>query len=104
MSDREEFRLWTGLAETDGREPRGVDIDHGEYFSSSQAARELGVSRARVTSLRKSGTLMRYRLRRASHPENSGGNPWWFYLKEDVWALRADLESARRKRSTGTIG
>ena len=90
---RETFRDETGLVYSDGEEPRNIELNHGEYFSTKQAARELGISRTGVDRLRKQGTLLGFRRR--SRPGAGSGNPWWFFLKDDVMGLKYDPEYRR---------
>ncbi len=94
-TNREEFMEWRHLPEKgQGR----IDLNHGEYFSTAQTARELGIHRNCVADLRKRGVLMGYHRRWRHNARNSGGSPWWFYLKEDVWALKLDPEYTARSR------
>ena len=95
MTSREEFidehRLEEGGT-------KSLERDHGEYFSTPQVARELGISYSGVVSLRKRGVLLGYHLRKRYGPNKHHGNPWWFYLKEDVWALKLDPKYAERSK------
>ena len=88
---REHFRDETGLVAAPGN--RNIELNHGEYFSTRQVARELGISRSGVDRLRKQGTLLGFRRR--SRPGAGFGNPWWFFLKSDVFALKHDPEYRR---------
>ena len=94
-TDREQFLEWRGLV--DGG-TKNLEINHGEYFSTGQAARELGISRSCVAQLRTRGTLMGYRLRKRSNRKDLFGRPWWFFRKEDVWALKMDGEYRERSQ------
>lgn len=101
ISDAEGWRLDHGMP-GDG----GVGwVDHGEYFRGSQAAAELGISTSSVRVLRVNGRLEGHRLKCA--PGRFEDRRWWFYKKEDVWALRRDRgylgRRLRGKRAAGVV-
>lgn len=71
-------------------------VDHGIYYTTAQAAEVLGVTRTRVTRLRKEGRLKGYQnparrdRQNLYRSEPRTGNRWWFYKKMDVHDLQAD--------------
>jgi hypothetical protein len=90
------WQEWKGLA---GRAP-GRERDHGEFFSTRQAAEALGVTKGTVGKLRKRGRLPGHHMKPTS---GRTGVQWWFYRKDDVYDLLADrtyLDGRRRYRKT----
>ena len=79
---------------------KNLERNHGEFFSTRQVARELGVSPQAVHNMRRRGDLLAFRRRRPRSPESTGLRCWWFFRKEDVWALKLDQEYAERSRRT----
>ena len=77
---------------------KNLERHHGDYFSARQAARELGVKPTTVHQMRMNGTLMGYRRRRPNTLNKTGRRLWWFFLKEDVWALKEDPQYSERSR------
>ena len=89
-----EWRFENGIE----MEPGTDQKDHGEYYSTAQAARVLKVSSTAVGKLRKRGRLNGFR-----HPWKVGRyehRRWWFYKKEEVHALAEDF-TYRRLRDRG---
>ncbi len=92
-----EWRFATGI----DMEPATDSKDHGEYFSTQQAARVLRISGIAVGKLRKRGRLTGYRhLWKVGRYEH---RRWWFYKKEEVQELAADSEY-RQLRDRGKGG
>lgn len=70
------------------------EIEHGDFYSTSQVARILRVKPRRVLELRQQGRLRGYRLR--AERKDAGANPrWWFFRKEEVEEFAA--RSGRRR-------
>ncbi len=69
--------------------------DYGEYFTTSQAARVLGVSYSAVRTMRLRRRLKGYRVSRPRVAENL--QSYWFFRKEDIYALRDDSEYQKRR-------
>ncbi len=70
------------------------EVAHGDFYSTAQAARYLGVCRQRVLDLRQRGRLRGYHLRKEK--ERPGLRPrYWFFLKEEV---EEELERLKRRR------
>jgi hypothetical protein len=69
--------------------------DYGLYYTTRQAALLLGVSRNAVDWLRIRGRLTGYRHVTKYH-RKPGGNPWWFFRKDEVNRLRLSPEYRRR--------
>jgi len=88
----DERRLVKGAA-------KNLERNHGEFFSTRQVAHELGISVSAVHFLRKRGALLAFRRRRLS-PTSRASRSWWFYRKEDVWALKLNPQYAERSRRT----
>jgi hypothetical protein len=75
------------------RDPGTDRKDHGDFYSTGQAAETLRISRTALSRLRKRGKLRGYR-----HPIKIGrleDRRWWFYRKEDIDKLAADPEYIR---------
>src|SRR5207247_1396751 len=76
----------------DAKDWRGTskqtEKDYGEFFSSRQAGRILGICRGSLKSLRVRGRLKGYQRSR----RNGAGQKWWFYLKQDVYSLQGDKQ------------
>lgn len=68
-------------------EYEGEERDHGEFYSTKQAAQALGVTRGAVGKLRKRGRLQGYRAKTSRGPSV---HQWWFYRKDEVEGLLAD--------------
>lgn len=88
----EEAEAWredVGLEGYRSAQPQ-IGRDFGEYFTSAQAARLLGVAKETVYSLRRSGRLRGYQ--RPRRKEDGAGNKWWFFRKSEVYQLLADPE------------
>ncbi len=73
------------------------ELNHGDFYSTAQVARLLGVCRSAVVYYRRIGRLQGYRLKK--HANEAGwGNWWWFYRKEDVDLLQCIVLDRRRAR------
>lgn len=68
--------------------------DRGEFFTTRQVGQLLGISQGSVQSLRLTRRLRGYQRRRV--PGDGVGKKWWFYRKDDVYALLADSEYRKR--------
>lgn len=66
-----------------------VERDYGEYYTTAQVMRELGVAKGSVWQLMRSGRLTGYRRPRTTQDAN--GRKWWFFRKEEVLALKAGV-------------
>jgi hypothetical protein len=98
-----EWVIDSGLRDED-RAPRrpNIDRDWGEFFTARQAARVLGIDRRIVGVLRQRGRLQGHRSPRAN-PNSRGA--WWFFRKEDVYALAQDRSyTSRRDRMKKALG
>ena len=72
-----------------------VEKDHGEFYTTRQAALVLGVCVAQVGLMRKRMRLNGYRL--ALKNGQMATRKWWFYRKEDVHSLKHDPEHVRAR-------
>jgi hypothetical protein len=89
--DKEEF----GIFDVPDRGwSKACERDHGEYYSTRQAANVLGVRPNSVRLLMRRGRLTGHRINK----KRRSSRPWWFFKKADVDALLADSEYNRNHR------
>jgi len=94
-STREEWMERYGLQDLPRDEPgRHEEKDWGEYLTSRQAARLLGITAPSLRTLRLRGRLPGHQKPRRK--PDGAGRKWWFYRKEDVDRLLGDAEYLRR--------
>ncbi len=100
-ADTPEWVEESGLLDEERKPKRpNRDREYGEYFTTRQVARVLGICPASIRELRRRGRLIGYRSHNAN-PNSIGA--WWFYRKEDVYALKEDRQYAfLHKRSKAT--
>lgn len=93
LTETEAWREDRHLPQLDpAAESRFTERDYGEYFTARQAARVLGITHHALLGLRSRGRLPGWQTPRKGH----GGNKWWFFRKDDVYALLADPDYAQR--------
>jgi hypothetical protein len=119
LRDRPEYRKWRAVWERGRQRKDGgpswyeseeLDIrlfpyrgespacarDHGDYYTTRQAANVLGVAPSIVREHMRRGRLTGVHMPR--HGKGRTGRQWWFVKKEEVHALQADPDYARRRR------
>lgn len=94
-----------GLAGRGGGRRPWIERDFGEYFTVAQAARAMGVSRQTVYGFRARGRLRGYQ--KPVRKGEGNGCKWWFFRKDDVYALLADRSyndyRARYRKGRGPV-